>query len=185
VVTTLVAYIDPDTGQTWVGADSRATAGQFILPTVARKFRKVGRWWIGVAGNYSASDLIDHNAAAVVEAGQDHRLVAAAIQKMFADAGWKKCEDHSGAPCYEQYYILARKGHIFSVSGAGSVCRIETGVFAEGSGREYALGALNALLLSPAREQLKGDDMVRRALNAAACYDPSTGEPFSVHEVCE
>jgi ATP-dependent protease HslVU (ClpYQ) peptidase subunit len=187
-VTTVCAYVEADTLRTWVGWDSRATqSGEFIVPTLCRKFRKIGAWWIGVAGNFSAMDLIESGAAKIIEADTNPLAVAAAVQGLFKDAEWKRCDDHPGAPCYEQYWMMVRKGHIFAVTEAGSVVKITPGFYAEGSGRDYAMGAMNALLLAPpfAHGRLDGGDLVNRALNAAACYDVATGLPFEVQEVCE
>jgi ATP-dependent protease HslVU (ClpYQ) peptidase subunit len=184
-MTTLATYIDQHTGQTWIGWDCRITASNgFIVPAASEKFRHIGKWWIGLAGSPMAMDILAHEAVSDIQAaGENAYQVVKAIFATWQAAGFRPEEEGCGPVRYGQYMLLVRPGRILSVSSSGAIAAITDPFMTEGSGGEYAAGAIAALYQESRR--LSGRQIIGDALEIAARFDNATGPPFTIKEVTE
>lgn len=112
-MTTIIGYVEPATGKTWVGWDSRVTDGHGSIYHIEHeKVRQFGRWWIGCSGSAASLDVIEQSRRLTHEPDDSHE-VARLIQQAFCAADFKKCDQHAGPPCYEQELLLVRHGEIW------------------------------------------------------------------------
>lgn len=183
-MTTIIGYVEPATGKTWVGWDSRVTDGHGSIYHIEHeKVRQFGRWWIGCSGSAASLDVIEQSRGVTHETDAPHE-VARLIQQAFCAADFKKCDQHAGPPCYEQELLLVRHGEIWHVGGNGGVHLCAPSFWAIGSGADFALGAACALTDGFERE-CRGQRLVSAALQASARFDTGTGGVLTVREVCE
>lgn len=77
--------------------------------------------------------------------------------------------------------LVAVNGVIYCVDSDYSWIIESSGLFAIGSGAQYALGALQALVGGKKLELQQAKRVALKAIAIAAKYDPGTGAPYSTH----
>ena len=179
-MTIICAYHDGDTGEVWIGADSRVTGESFRFPITATKWRiaKTGRHAIGMSGASRAAQLIRGLDEYALFKDATPRGIGDLIRSALRDDGFLNQERESGPPRYECQCILVVDGRVYDFDTSGSVALIDEGqLWARGRGMDYALGAAHAM--RRVARFLAPIDVVKEAIAAACAYDLSCGgEPF-------
>lgn len=174
-MTTICAVHVPGDG-TWVGADTRACYGESWVLGPAKKWFGAHGWAVGQAGDLRCANLIEHAVSDIFHKCDDPLTVCDRIRKLLKDNDFNK-DDEPGPPTYEQGMIICApkscgRGIWTLGSDFGFVAIAEGELCAEGSGREFAVGAAHATAAG-------GREKVEAALAAAITYDRgSGGEPF-------
>jgi len=75
-------------------------------------------------------------------------------------------------------FLLAVKGVIYTIDQQLVWTRDKRGLYGEGTGGDYALGAMNAWQYPESIEAAK--EVVRKSIGIAAQYDANTREPISI-----
>lgn len=162
------------TGSTWIGSDTlmcSATLRQIVGP----KWIRHSPWALGVAGHLRALNLFQHNAAELLGNLDGPFEFAGRARELLKADGFTTETNGSGGPIvYGQMLILARPGAVWAIAADFSVMALAPDrLWAEGSGRELAVGAGHALVNSGF--DLAADDIVRRAVETAIAYETSCG----------
>lgn len=175
-------------GENWavIGYDSRVTEdGQkiFSLPKDNSKLIKNGNYLLGVAGDMRAINLLTHvfkpPAVGVTIYGTklDKFMTAVFIpelKKCFEDASYSKDGDH------DSQIIVSVNGTLYEIGNDYAWARDEAGIYAIGSGGDYALAALLATFETRKRTLGTAKALVRQAITVASKLDPSTAPPIYV-----
>ncbi|GHD52559.1 hypothetical protein GCM10017083_28050 [Thalassobaculum fulvum] len=162
------------TGATWIGSDTlmcSATLRQIVGP----KWIRHSPWALGVAGHLRALNLFQHNAAELLgNLDGPFEFAGRARELLKADGFTTETNGNGGPIVYGQMLILARPGAVWAIAADFSVMSLAPDrLWAEGSGRELAVGAGHALVNSGFH--LAADDVVRRAVETAIAYETSCG----------
>jgi hypothetical protein len=171
-MTTLAGLHIPGQG-TWIGADRRITSDNVKLGPVCKWVTR-GEWAIGCAGDYKTLNVLQAEAALVLEATKDpqhivHRLEKAMVKHNFSAA----TDGPFGPPAWGQSFLLASPDGLWDLDEQLSVFRVpDETLWATGSGRDFALGAGHA-----ARQDSGSSpaDCVRLAIEAALTFDVMSG----------
>ena len=174
-------------GENWVvvGYDSRVTEEQkiYTLPKDNGKLFKNGNYLLGVAGDMRAVNLLSYvfKPPAVTPTTYGLKLdkfvstsFIPELKKCFEDASYSKDGDQ------DSQVIVVVNGTVFEIGNDYSWARDETGVYAIGSGGDYAMGAMIASLETRKRTLSTAKTIVRQAITIASKLDPSTSPPIYV-----
>lgn len=152
---------------TWIGSDTLAVNNGTKFCT-GPKWRIANGWAVGAAG-----DLRTHNLIAVYLGDLTGGLVGAFdfTQRMrgLLERDGYNTDKEEGPAAWGQQIILAHKGGVWSIGTCFSIVEIPEGeLWADGSGRAYALGAGHVA---------KGTSKQRiaSAIEAAMRYDSGCG----------
>ena len=190
-MTTIVAV----QGQSWtvVGFDSRVTEDERRSYTLGRGSAKVvknGPYLLGAAGDVRAINILAYAftppkpAANLVGVRLDRFITSKfvpALRECFEDQGYAPREAKEQAS-HGSVVLAIVHGQIYEIGDDYAWLRDTTGIYAFGSGAEYALGAI----YSVAGENLADSGMVeaqrivRDALGVASKLDVGTGPPFHI-----
>lgn len=175
-------------GENWVvvGYDSRVTEEQkiYTLPKDNGKLFKNGNYLLGVAGDMRAINLLSYvfKPPAVPPTTHGVRLdkfisnsFIPELKKCFEDASYSKDGDQ------DSQVMCIINGTIYEIGNDYSWARDETGVYAIGSGSDYALGAILATLETRKRTLATAKTLIRQALTIASKLDPSTSPPIYIN----
>lgn len=157
------------------------------LPKTMTKVIKNKGWIIGASGDLRAINLIEH-AFKPTKPPEDpnkltHHIVnnfIPQLRKTFDDHGYSTPTRDSGNHVAEHSstILIAAKGKIFAIDGDYSVLEDNEGIYALGTGTQYALGYLHAYIRHiPESRTTALETLANAALNAAAHWDPHTGPP--------
>lgn len=176
-------------GVACIGADTLSSLGslrQKAHHVVNKtKITKIGDTFIGLTGT-SASLVVMNSYFANPERPRDFSSADAIFETLRHAHHWLKAEYFMAAHPekddeYEttQFYGLAANPHgIFALYSYRSSQQFHK-FWAAGSGRDYALGAMQV-----AYDKGKtAEDIARIGLDAAAEFDSATGGPFEIHKV--
>lgn len=181
---TTLAAIQGD-GWAVIGYDSRVTEDNriFVLPKEAGKVVKNGTYIFGAAGDMRAVNLLAHSFKPPVPTATDFGVkldkfisskFVPALKQCFDDAQYgEKGEQDSTV-------LVVVHGRIYEIGTAYDWCLDESGIYAMGSGAEYALGAMHASLEGKKRTIATARSVVKSAVSISARLDPSTGEPIHI-----
>jgi ATP-dependent protease HslVU (ClpYQ) peptidase subunit len=164
-------------GETWIGADSRATGNHGIVFASSVKKWAVGpSAAIGLSGEAIGTQVLHRNRDEILKTGAPMEIVdrmADALKPHFKESG-----DGDGAKAWGFTTLLATHHAIYDVDSTFMALEIESGVlWARGSGKEYAIGAGHAM---------RGDNpmaRIRRALEAACQFDSGCGGQLFIHRL--
>lgn len=169
-MTVTCALASPARHAIWIGADTLVTNCGTRM-TGAVKWALAGGWAVGLAGDRRAYDAVARNAAAIFAGDGSVFDVAYALREVLRADGFSRCDDEC-AENLGQQMILAGPLGVFALDGAFSAVAVTPGeLWADGSGRAYALGAAHALGDCRAEPEA----VVRAAIEAAVRYDPCSG----------
>lgn len=183
-MTTIVGLVHK--GKAWIGADSCSTRGyrrETTRDELGKMFR-VGRMLVATSGLMRVAQAIQHRLS-VPHRHPDVPLSRWAVVEL-SDAirkTLKECECgevERGVFTASLAAIFAIDNKLFTLNGrCGAVCEPDDDLAAEGSGGDYALGALHATVgMEPERR-------IRLALEAAERYDAYTRGPFRIEQWTE
>ena len=159
-----------DGGETWIGSDTQATQNGLVR-NVGPKWIMWGPWALGVSGDLRAQNILEScpkrlfdDAAGAFDVSDRIRAIMKEYEFDLAPS-----EGHAPQNC-GQNMILANAESAWSLAADFSFCHIGH-YWADGSGKELALGTLHA----GAAENWKPEKMVERALLVAMEFDNGCG----------
>lgn len=177
-MTTMVAVQGPS----WVivGCDSQVTEDNriFILPKDNPKIVRNGEFLFGAAGDMRAINLLAYQFKPPVLPTNcsGTRLDKYISSKFLPELKSMFDEVQYGEKGQQDSTILAVvHGHIYEIGSGYDWCRDQSGIYAFGSGGQYALGALHSLLEGKKLTLNAARAAVRSSLEVAARLDPNTG----------
>jgi ATP-dependent protease HslVU (ClpYQ) peptidase subunit len=161
---------------------SEADGRKYELPENAAKCFEVGEYLIGVAGDFRAVNILAHNFRppdAGKNSGQDlDRFMVSkflpALKKCFDDNFYGKDGEHGSL------LIVVVNATVYEIGANFDCLREARGLYAVGSGGNFALGALFALDGGKRRSLRGAQEMMEAALKVSATLDPGTSEPIII-----
>ena len=193
-MTTIIAVQGPD----WavVGYDSRVTeegGRSYILGRGSAKVVKNGQYLLGAAGDVRAINILAYafappKALDLTGVRLDRFMTSKfvpALRECFEDHGYAAKESKEQAS-HGSVVLAIANGQIYEIGEDYAWVRDTTGIYAFGSGADYALGAMYATAGDDLALQgvTKTERAVREALAVAAKLDIGTGPPFHVtHQI--
>lgn len=185
---TTLAAVQGD-GWVVVGYDSYVGAEggrRYTLPNTSGKVVENAGYILGVAGDFRAINILAHSFNPP-DAGkkQDVELDRFMISR-FVPA-LRKCfiaNEYGSGTEFGATILVAVNGVAYEVGGNYDCLRDQRGLYALGSGSEFALGALSALIGSKDRTVSSAKRHINTAVGIAISYDPGSSRPISslVHE---
>jgi len=160
------------------------------LPKNQTKVIKNNGWIIGTSGDLRAINLLQH--AHKPTKPPTHNNIEKHIITKFIPELRNTFDTHGySLPQREQSthvaehsstILIAAKGQIFCIDGDYSVLTEQLGIYAIGSGAQYALGHLYTLRHTIPNLKLGHlEQTCIGALETAAHWDPHTGPPYTTH----
>ena len=181
-MTTLCAVQTPNYAV--LAADSQITEDNLrTISTTTPKIVPVGKYLLGITGDTRPGDILTYNWRPPTYRGGDPirfmgRSVIPSIVKAFRDHGY----DHNEAVKDKDSgfdYLLAFDGEIFHIAVDLSFFQSEFGVYAIGSGGQFALGYLYSLK-KPITQLSRAEHYARRAVEIASVLDINTCPPVQL-----
>ena len=198
-MTTIVA-IQGD-GFAVLGTDSRLstvdTAGYVTrihtMNSSVSKISQINGMLIGIAGDVRAINLVAHSfqapqASASVRGKKLDDYVTnkfiPALRACFDANGYSSPQKESSDHMAEQgsEMLLAVNSVIYQIDNDYAWSNDASGLYAIGTGEQYAIGALAALLKTKATAVAVAKKQCLNALAIAAKYDPHTGHPYQTFQ---
>ena len=181
-------------GNGWavVGFDSRiSTEDTNRVSTLGRGVEKItrnGDYLIGAAGDVRAINLLSYAfnppkpedlTGTKLDRFMTTKFIPA-LRKCFEDQGYAVKGSDEGA-VHNSTVLVVVNGTIYEIDSDYAWARDTYGIYAAGSGGDYALGALHGMF-GPSRELHieKTKAYVRKALEVGARLDAGSGAPFHI-----
>ncbi len=170
---TILAAIKEHGGAIHYGADSQLTMGSTAIIGLTSKWRRIGEFLVGAAGEARTEQLFQHERYRFEELTTIWDF-ANLLRDLINEDEWKS-DVEDGCMTYPVALLVIHHGQIWFVGADLTPLKIPPGIFiCAGSGSPYAYGAAHALeKASPARR-------LKAALLAAVAYDTSCGGPIEV-----
>jgi len=189
-VTTLVAIQGPS----WavVACDSRVTEEHGRTFTLAKGFTKIAKnkkYLLGAAGDVRAINILAHSfrppdAQQFVGARLDRFITSdfvPALRACFEAQGYASQRDQeTGSAESGSMVLTVVNGFVYVIGEDYSWVRDVAGIYGLGSGSDFAVGALHALLPAGATDIDQAKVAIRTALGVATQLDANTAAPFIV-----
>lgn len=173
-MTTIIAVENAD--HIILGCDTQVTAGYQKASLPEPKIFSNGDYRIAVAGRFRMLQALQHAELPPLPTGWQDKQVDWFVANELNRAV-SKIEKNAGCDAGDSVYLFVVGGRVYNIHGDGTFLRTATGVYALGSGAEYALGALYGL-----SGRITEKD-VKNALRAAAYNDIHTSAPFHVERI--
>ena len=174
-------------GNGWavVGYDSRVSDDSRIyqLPKDQGKVVQNGRYLLGAAGDMRAINLLSDVLVppappAHAEGRELDKFISTkfipVLKKCFDDAQYGEKGEHDSA------IIAVVNGVIYDIGSNYDWCRDTYGLYAVGTGGQYALGALNSMAEGKNRTLAGAKQMLKTAVGIACRLDSSSAEPVNL-----
>jgi len=176
-------------GSGWAvfGVDSRVVEDSgrvYSLPSSQSKLVRRGPYLMSAAGDLRAINILEHVFEPPDPSDRSGRkldrfistLFLPELKDTFEHAGYGKDNQHASV-----IFVLVN-GVVYELGEDYSYMRDSLGLYACGSGGDYAIGALHALIDEPVESRGVDDAKaaVKHALGIASKLDTGTGGPFSV-----
>jgi ATP-dependent protease HslVU (ClpYQ) peptidase subunit len=188
-MTTLVAIQGPR----WVvvGADSRVTeeyGRTYTLAKAGSKVTKNRKYLLGAAGDVRAINLLAYaftppDAQSYVDSKLDRfitRDFVPALRACFEKNGYGEVRNsETGSAEAGSEILVVVNGAAYTIGQDYSWARDSTGLYGLGSGGDFAVGALHAMLPDGTDDIEQAREAAKKALHVAARLDSGTGQPFS------
>jgi len=152
------------------------------------KIAQNGPFLIGTAGDMRAINILTH----VFEPPKPHartldmdKFMTArfipALRECFEKQGYATRErEQEKVAQHSSTLLVAVQGSIYLIDGDYSWISEGTGIYAIGSGSEYAMGALAALNVRKNPPVKEAERIAHRAVEIASHFDPHTGGPITL-----
>lgn len=175
-------------GPSWavVGFDAQVSESdgrKYQLPNDASKCFEVGPYVIGVAGDFRVVNILAHSftppdppraVGARLDKFMTTRFISA-LRRAFENNFYNRDGKDEGA-----LLIVVANGVAYEIGPNFDCIRDTRGIYAVGSGGNYALGALVALDEQGRRTLKRAQEVVSAAMFAAASLDSGTSEPITL-----
>lgn len=167
-------------GNGWavMAADSQITEDNLrIISSETPKIIKFKDILIGIRGDARPGDIIAYNWKPP-RVGKDITkwvvgVMVPSMIKTFDKYGYDWKDEKS-----DFNFLVAVKGQLFDIGADMSISRSDMGMYASGSGKEYALGAL--LCLGSTDDIATAESRVSAAVDIASTFDINTSHPIQV-----
>jgi len=185
------AVICADSRVTEVDAEGKATQAM-SLKEMGFKIAQNGRWLMGVAGDVRAINILTHAfnppAPPLTMKGRklDHFITTKfvpAMRQCFDTEGYSSpITENSEHQCEHGSVVMAAiNGAIYVIDGDYSWLNDSFGVYAIGSGAQFALGSLATAIPTGGKVGLRtAKQAALKAIAVAGRYDPGTAAPYQV-----
>lgn len=161
------------TGSTWVGSDTMVRSAN-LRQVVGPKWIVRQPWAAGVAGHLRTVNLFQQHTAELLENLTTPYEFSLRTRELLKSDGYETMKNDGGPLQYGQMLMLAHPRAVWAIGADFSVMSLPGDqLWAEGSGRDLALGAGHALLSTGAA--LGAKDVVRHAVETAIAYDSNCG----------
>jgi len=188
-VTTIVGVQGPS----WavVGSDSRVTEDYGRTYTIARGGSKVTRnrkYLLGAAGDMRALNILAYSfrppdPQLYVDSRLDRFITSdfvPALRDCFEKQGYTQHRPESGPAESGAQVLCVVNGSIYIIGEDYSWVRDVVGLYGMGTGGDFAVGVLHALLPEGTKDVDKAKAAVRTALAVASKLDSGSGPPFNL-----
>ena len=158
----------------------------YVVPADIKKWVRVGRGAVGVAGSTRALTLLRQFASVLGTMTETPEGLAEAIRLLFEIKGCRIQPDEgkSGFGTCGSDILYATPGGIWDIGQNFAVDRLRDGcLWARGSGMDHALGADHALCRDKRRRGLYPEQRIEAALDAAAHFDVKCGGPMVIERI--
>jgi ATP-dependent protease HslVU (ClpYQ) peptidase subunit len=161
------------------------------LGTGSSKIAENGRYLLGAAGDVRAINILHHSfsppAPSFYVAGPrlDQFITQKfipALRDCFESSGYASPDNDNKTHIaeHESTIIVVINACIYIIDGDYSWTSDKYGVYANGTGSSYALGALQAITNGRDLPLAKAKKAVVKSLSISSKFDPYTGAPFQV-----
>jgi ATP-dependent protease HslVU (ClpYQ) peptidase subunit len=168
-------------GRVYMGADSALCDGYEVRAMAGTKMARVGEMLIGHTGTTRLLQLVQYMVKPVAQPegmSDEEWLVSvfiADVRRVVKENGYTKVEN--AVESMDGGLLIAYRKHLYLVGASYQLCETKDGFEAIGCGREYAIGAMLALVDRWPRERLL------RSLECAAVVCANVCAPFVVEEL--
>jgi ATP-dependent protease HslVU (ClpYQ) peptidase subunit len=164
-----------------MAADSQITDGdQRIISIETPKIIQTGKYLLGLTGDSRPGDILGYAWKPPLYRGEDPvRFMGSKIIPSIA-AAFKEGGYEIDSKEMNFSYLLAFNGNLFSIGGDLSFNTSERGLFAAGSGGNYALGYLYSLTPKTYNKLLTASVVAEKAVEIASILDINTHPPIQV-----
>jgi ATP-dependent protease HslVU (ClpYQ) peptidase subunit len=164
-----------------MAADSQITDGdQRIISTDTPKIISTGRYLLGLTGDSRPGDILAYAWKPPLYRGEDPvRFMGAKVLPSISVA-FKENNYEVDNKEMNFSFLIAFDGNLFSIGGDLSFNTSERGLFAAGSGGNYALGYLYSLEPRSYNKLLTASVVAEKAVKIASLLDINTHPPIQV-----
>ncbi len=178
----VVALTAPEGRSTWIGSDTLYASGSLKL--VGPKWIVRPPWAVGVAGHLRSVNILEHHRENLLAELSGAYEFTRRIRELLREDGFHQDSEGQGpGPLgFGQTFILAHPEGAWTIASDFSIVPIPRGqLWAEGSGRELALGAAHAR--ANCGGKFTARDTVKRAIAAAIAFDTICGGEIWLEEL--
>lgn len=182
-VTCIVGYKTPD-GSIYIGGDSVGSDGNIVVSRSDAKVFENGRFLFGYTSSFRMGQLLRYKLNPPVQMpGSDTMRymvteLVDAIRTCFRDGGYQK-KDHDQEE--GGTFLVGYDGELYTIESDYQVGLTHHPYMAVGAGREFAMGAMHALLSGPNSKTLP-TDIITAALDAASEHNQYVRRPYVILE---
>lgn len=160
-------------GSTWIASDTMVCSGN-LRQIIGPKWVVHEPWAVGIAGHLRTINVFRHHAEELLGNLADAYEFADRARALLKSDGFGETKESDGPPQFGQMMILARPDVVWTVGTDFSVMPLPADkLWAEGSGRDLAIGAAHALL--SVQSELPEEAVVQHAVETAIAYDSICG----------
>jgi len=172
-----------ENGKVYMGGDSLvSTSSGYKRIKREKKVFKIGEFLIGVAGSVRGDNLLKFSLDVPKNTGKDDfkyvvTSVVPVLRELFRDAGHSEIDNNVEG--VGNYLLIGYRGVIYNFNGDFQIDVYAEDFTAVGTGRPYALGAMEALN----RKKSSPKEKIISALEIAGKYNAFVGAPYYVEEL--
>lgn len=172
-------------GTAYLGSDSfMGNADSRDQTSRPKFFTKGDQFVVGFAGSFRGAQVVEHDIkfrqCRSTEDAEAYLVVEVAkkLQHVFSQVG-ANVKNEETQDSTDASFLICLHGKVFTLQQDYSVIRSSHGFASIGIGRDFALGALSAMV----RMRLSPEEKIRRALEIATDLSPQVCGPFHIIEV--
>jgi len=178
-VTTLTGIQGPDF--VVFAADSQITDGdQRIISVETPKIVSTGKYLLGLTGDSRPGDILAYAWKPPLYRGEDPTRFMGSRVLPSISAAFKEGNYEIDNKEMNFAFLIAFNGNLFSIGGDLSFNTSERGLFAAGSGGNYALGYLYSLEPKSYNKVLTASVVAEKAVRISSLLDINTHPPIQV-----
>ncbi len=167
-------------GETWIGNDRMVVYGGILIPSERKWTIHKNQWAIGLSGETSASQVLERNCEALLGGLNYPMDVAPRLFAAFKAAGFELSPaKNCASPDCGQYMMLANPEGVWLISGDFAVLKVKD-FWAQGSGGDIALGAMEAAMEAPGATPESVIDLGLRAAGKWSVYCGETNRKWKL-----
>jgi ATP-dependent protease HslVU (ClpYQ) peptidase subunit len=172
-MTVIAAMCSSLNASTWVASDTLISSGNLQL-YVGPKWVMRGSWAVGIAGHMRTINIFQNHADELLRDLRDAYEFSRRARQMLLADGYLSAKNDEGPSDLGQMMMLANPRSAWTVGADFSLTQLPVDtLWAEGSGRELAIGAAHALQATCAGISAK--EIIRAAVETAIARDIRCG----------